>query len=109
MILDKRQVKCIEILLKYRKQAQISANNQYVFAVPGVKNTRYLRACNLMRKHSALCGAEHPERLRGTKLRKHIATACVRLNLEDEQVKDLANFMGHDISIHKNIYIDSLL
>lgn len=104
VILDKKQVQCIELLLKYRSQAKIDQKNQYVFAVPGVKNAKYLRACNIIRKHAVLCGAEHPERLRGTKLRKHIATTCIKLNLEEDEVTDLANFMGHDEKIHRNIY-----
>lgn len=109
VILDKRQVRSIELLLKFRKHAKIAENNPYIFAAPGVKSTRYLRACNLIRKYASLCGAQHPERLRGTKLRKHIATTCLKLNLEEEQVKELANFMGHDVSIHKNIYRQPLV
>ncbi|KAG5865834.1 hypothetical protein JTB14_029919 [Gonioctena quinquepunctata] len=88
VILDRKQLQCIELLLKYRSQANIDEKNQYVFAVPGVKNAKYLRACHIIRKHAVLCRAEHPERLRGTK----------------DEVEDLANFMGHDEKIHKNIY-----
>lgn len=108
VILDKKQVQCIELILANRRNANIERTNEYVFAVPGKRNMPYLRACLLMRKHAPLCGAEYPERLRGTRLRKHIATTCIRLNLEDEQVKDLANFMGHHESIHKNIYRQSI-
>ncbi|XP_044762003.1 uncharacterized protein LOC123319204 [Coccinella septempunctata] len=104
VILDKKQVKCIDLLLKYRSFAKISNKNQYVFAIPGVTDFKYLRSCNIIRKHAILCGAEHPERLRGTHLRKHIATTCLKFNLEETEVKDLANFMGHSDKIHENIY-----
>lgn len=49
----------IELLIQYRVDVGISANNPYVFAIPGGDNT-FLRACNLLRKFSELCGAKRP-------------------------------------------------
>ncbi|KAG5866282.1 hypothetical protein JTB14_019326 [Gonioctena quinquepunctata] len=54
------------------------------------------------------CGAPNPNRLRGTELRKQIATACKMYNLPDLLIGDVANHLGHDISIHKSIYRQSL-
>lgn len=39
-----------------------------------------------------------------TKLRKHIATTCISLNLEEQEVSDLQRFMRHAETIRKNIY-----
>nr|CAI5848823.1 unnamed protein product [Callosobruchus analis] len=94
-------------ILQNRTKFGVSKSNPYIFGLPNntFKNDfKYLRACALLRKYAAASGAEHPERLRGTKLRKHIATTSVALNLADEDVVQLANFMGHHESIHKNIY-----
>ncbi|KAL3289322.1 hypothetical protein HHI36_003752 [Cryptolaemus montrouzieri] len=103
VILHKELVQCLELLLKYRQKMEVPENNPYVFGIPSgmKKEITYLRACALMRKYSEECGAVHPERLRATKLRKHIATICINLNLQEE---DLANFMGHHENIHKQIY-----
>jgi len=49
-----------------------------------------------------------PLRLRGTKLRKHIATRCITLNLSDLDVTQLANYLGHDKSIHMQHYRQSI-
>ncbi|XP_032689252.1 uncharacterized protein PFC0810c-like [Odontomachus brunneus] len=57
-----------------------------------------------MRKFAHECGATHPERLRGTLLRKHIATNCHKLKLTEHEVSELANFMGHKENIHKQYY-----
>lgn len=57
-----------------------------------------------MRKYSRECGASNPNTLRGTNLRKHIATMCTNLNLRDHEVSDLANFMGHADKVHKEHY-----
>lgn len=109
VLLDNTMVKCIELILQYRHQARVKEKNPYVFGIPSVGNEfKYLRACALLRKFSSECGAEQPERLRGTKLRKHIATTCISLNLQDQDITDLANFMGHHKSIHKQIYRQSM-
>lgn len=37
-------------------------------------------------------------------MRKHIATHCIQLNLNDVEVSELATFMGHADKIHKQHY-----
>ncbi|XP_029157900.1 uncharacterized protein LOC114943614 [Nylanderia fulva] len=61
-----------------------------------------------MRYFSKKCDAQIPHSLRGTELRKHIATTCITLNLSDNEVDDLANFMGHHEKIHKRHYRQSI-
>ncbi|KAF5270522.1 hypothetical protein FQR65_LT17834 [Abscondita terminalis] len=99
-------VKFLDILLKYRKHAGIKSDNEYVFAATNTHslNKKYIRACPLMRKFSFECGALIPSSLRGTTLRKHIATFTAMLDIEETQVDRLANFMGHHKEIHKDIY-----
>ncbi|XP_071652158.1 uncharacterized protein [Temnothorax longispinosus] len=99
-------VESIETILKYRKIAGVSFKNPYLFGIPSSSKTRfkYVRACKLMREYSATCGAENVSTLRGTILRKHIATKCLSLNLTETEVSHVANFMGHHQDIHKQIY-----
>ncbi|XP_039302367.1 uncharacterized protein LOC120359603 isoform X2 [Solenopsis invicta] len=111
VILDMEIVQCIELILKYRKDANVPQNNPYVFGIPNYSNKRnfkYLRACVLMRNFSKKCDAQMPHALRGTELRKHIATTCITLNLSENEVDDLANFMGHHEKIHKRHYRQSI-
>lgn len=61
-----------------------------------------------MRYFSKKCDAQIPHSLRGTELRKHIATTCITLNLSENEVDDLANFMGHHEKIHKRRYRQSI-
>ena len=74
--------------------------------VPGACPLRkqYVRACPLMRKFANECGALIPSSLRGTSLRKHIATFTAMLEVEGQQVQRLANFKGHDKEINRGIY-----
>ncbi|XP_066596285.1 uncharacterized protein, partial [Prorops nasuta] len=78
---------CIDLILKYRRNAKVPSSNNFLFGIPSYNKTRhkYLRACNLLRKYSIECGAKSPFTLRGTELRKHIATKCISLNLTDTE------------------------
>ncbi|KAK2578258.1 hypothetical protein KPH14_012602 [Odynerus spinipes] len=81
VLLDTKLLQCIELLLHYRQSANVHSKNPYLFGIPG---------------------------LRGTKLRKHIATRCVALQLNENEITDLANFIGHDKAINKNVYRQSI-
>ncbi|CAD6216034.1 GSCOCG00011243001-RA-CDS, partial [Cotesia congregata] len=96
----------VELMKKYRLLAGVKKSNNYLFGRP-TKNALqkpYFRACPLMRKFSAACGAKVPSALRGTSLRKQIATYTAMIGIEDTDVERLASFMGHHKDIHKNYY-----
>lgn len=96
----------IETVLKFRKKAGVKSNNEYVFSVPeaNILSKKYFRACPLLRRFANECGALLPSTLRGTTLRKQIATYVSSLNVEEYRIERLANHMGHHKDIHKNIY-----
>ncbi|XP_039304119.1 uncharacterized protein LOC113005529 isoform X2 [Solenopsis invicta] len=106
VLLSNELFESINIILQFRNEAEVPAKNPYVFGLPGLKNRRYkyLRACNLLREFSKECNAIESTTLRGTTLRKHVATYCIQLNLNDVQVSYLATFMGHTEKIHKDHY-----
>lgn len=106
VLIDCDTLECMKVILRHRNAAGVSEKNLYLFGLPSCDKDRhkYLRACDLMRQYSENCGANVPHLLRGTQLRKHIATRCINLNLEGGQITDLANFMGHHQDIHKRIY-----
>ncbi|KAG5875213.1 hypothetical protein JTB14_010632 [Gonioctena quinquepunctata] len=74
VILSEELIDCIEVLLEYRDQYGVLKSNPYLFGVPERSHIT-LKACNLMRYYANACGAPNPTRLRGTELRKQIATA----------------------------------
>lgn len=104
VLLHKDIVQCVELILKYRSNAGVPDTNPYVFGIPGKTAFTHLEATSLIRKYSAACGAKHHGRLRGTKLRQHIATHSALYNLQGEQIEDLATFLGHETKIHKDHY-----
>lgn len=92
----------IDLLTKTRQEAGIPDDNPYVFAYSNSDN--HLRGSDCLRKLSSQCGAEYPERLRSTNLRKHVATMCQVLNMKENEMDLLAQFMGHDIRVHRQFY-----
>lgn len=106
VLLSNALFQSILLILKFRKQAGVSEKNPYVFGLPEQNKERYkyLKACTLIRKFAEECNASEASTLRGTILRKHVATYCIQLNLNEDDVSDLATFMGHSDKIHKDHY-----
>ncbi len=91
----------LELLL--RKRTLIS-NPENKFLFPTQTTRSHIRGTDVMRMFASQCGAEQPERLRSTKLRKHIATMTQLFNLNENELDILANFLGHDIRVHREFY-----
>ena len=65
---------------------------------------QHIRGHDVLRKLADEIGAENPENLRSTLLRKHVATMSQVLNLKDNELDQLAKYMGHDIRVHRKFY-----
>ncbi|KAJ8018642.1 hypothetical protein HOLleu_43267 [Holothuria leucospilota] len=107
----------VDQLLNSRKEVGINKNNPYVFAVcnPGPEKTGDDEASTTgslqpysgsacIRSYGNSCGAQNPETLTATNLRKHLATMIQLLNLKETELEQLANHMGHDITVHRQYY-----
>lgn len=102
--------KCLELLLHYRKKTGVPEHNHYLFALPS-KSGKIIRikADVLFRKFSNECNADNPSSLRGTNLRKHFASLCGTMDLSDNDVSNIAQFMGHSEKVHRDVYRQSTL
>ena len=106
VLVEQRLRKALELVITLRKEAGVPSFTNNMFGLPGgtPEEPRHLQSCVVMRAFSEECGASEPKLLRGTKLRKHIATNGIMLNLDSNDITDLASFMGHDEKIHKEHY-----
>lgn len=96
---------CIETLLRHRKDVGVPDSNEFLFGLPAKLNRiKTVDACAVLRSFSVACGAKNPTSLRGTNLRKHMASFCATKNLSDNDVTNVANFMGHADKVHRDIY-----
>ena len=101
ILLRENHIKYIETYLKYREAAGVYKSNPYLF---GINDSGFLRQTDIMRRESVCSGAKRPELLRATFFRKQVATTSQVLNLNDNEIQLIADFMGHDIKIHKMHY-----
>lgn len=102
VFLTERMKESIDLLIKRRNEAGIPAENPYLFARPGAMTN--IRGCDCLRKYAEESKAENPELLRSTKLRKQVATLCQLLDLSEQELEQVARFMGHDIRVHRDFY-----
>ncbi|XP_055007305.1 uncharacterized protein LOC110171382 [Boleophthalmus pectinirostris] len=102
LILTPDMITSMEILVEYRQSSSIFTDNPFFFSRPDA-NT-HLRGSDAIRQIAKECGAKHPETLSSTKLRKYISTLSTVLNLKDNEMDILANFLGHDIRVHREYY-----
>lgn len=92
----------VDLLNSCRSDAEIRESNGFVFAVAFSDN--FLRGSDVLRKAALQCGAAHPSTLTSTNFRKHVATLSQILNLKDHELDTLAQFLGHDIRVHRKFY-----
>ena len=102
LILTPEMVSAIDLLNNKRSAVCVPEDNPYVFARLSV-NTPF-RAADCLHNFARQCGAQCPENLTSTQLRKHIATTSQILNLQECDLDILAGHLGHDIHIHRNFY-----
>lgn len=104
VLLHKEDVRCIDMILKFRVEAGVPEKNPYVFGIPGSTSYTHLRAVDLIREYSVLCNAKNPFLLRGTLLRKHIATQAAAQEWGTENIKGLKDHLGHSEKVHNDYY-----
>jgi len=105
VLLTRDMVTAVNMLIATRENiGQVSHKNKYVFAMPLGCGTSFIQGCAATREAANKCGAEHPERLRATRLRHHIATTSQLLNMGKYELDQLAAFMGHTLEVHRKYY-----
>ncbi|XP_073701194.1 uncharacterized protein [Garra rufa] len=102
VFLTERMKESINLLVQRREEAGVPAENPYLFARPGAMTN--IRGCDCLRKYAKESKTENPELLRSTKLRKQVATLCQLLDLTEQELEQVARFMGHDIRVHCDFY-----
>ncbi|XP_051980871.1 uncharacterized protein LOC127642308 [Xyrauchen texanus] len=102
VLLKPSMVSAMELLVETREVCEVPAENPFLFARSGAMPA--YRGGECIYRAAQECGIKNPEALSSTKLRKHIATMSKILNLDENEADQLADFLGHDIRIHRQYY-----
>lgn len=92
----------LDLLVSKRQECGVPRDNMYLFARPSTF-TCY-RGSDCLRQFAKICGAKRPESLTSTKLCKQTGTLSQVLNLSNTELDQLADFLGHDIRVHRQFY-----
>ncbi|KAG1946086.1 hypothetical protein F2P79_013653 [Pimephales promelas] len=102
VLLSPDMVDALTHLVSRRKECGVPEENVFLFGRPSCL-TPY-RGQDCLRIYANECGAKKPEFLRSTQLRKHVATLSQVLNLKNHELDQVADFLGHDIRVHREYY-----
>ncbi|XP_073667579.1 uncharacterized protein [Paramisgurnus dabryanus] len=102
ILLSPDMVDALTLLISKRQECGVPQDNTFLFARPRCL-TSY-RGQDSLRIYAEECGAQNPELLRSTQLRKHVATLSQVLNLKNHELDQVADFLGHDIRVHREYY-----
>ncbi|XP_048829702.1 uncharacterized protein LOC125706891 isoform X7 [Brienomyrus brachyistius] len=102
VLLTPKMLQALELLVKNRESCGVLEENGYMFARPLAMT--HIRGSDCLRRFSLACNASCPKALTSTKLRKHAATLSTILNMSNTEMDQLANFLGHDIRVHREFY-----
>lgn len=89
-----------DLMLAKRAEAGVAPNNPYLFA----RGDTFVEGTATMRKFADECGAKNPSLLRGTKLRKHLAVCLQYASLTPEDLRQVAETLGHTHETHLKFY-----
>lgn len=91
-------------LLNSKRNQMVQHIHPYLYPRTHYGSMSHIRPTDSMRKFADACGAAEPDGLRSTKLRKQMSTMSQVMNHKDNEQDILANFLGHDIRVHREFY-----
>ncbi|XP_061624998.1 uncharacterized protein LOC133475719 isoform X11 [Phyllopteryx taeniolatus] len=92
----------LDLLVRKRNECGILPENTYLFARPS--SLICYRGSDTLRNFAKVCGAKRPESLSSKKLHKQMGTLSQVLNLTNPELDQLANFLGHDVTLQQQFY-----
>lgn len=102
VLLTPDMITAMNLLVESRIKCDVPTENVYLFARPGALS--HYRGSDCLRNYANQCGAKNPKALTSTKLRKQVATLSTIINLKENELDQLATFLGHDVRIYREFY-----
>ncbi|XP_022109705.1 uncharacterized protein LOC110989543 isoform X2 [Acanthaster planci] len=103
VLLSNEAVAWLSALVAKRHEAGVAQDN-FLFARFCYGGRGHIRGSGCLKAYADKAGLDNASSIRSTKLRKHVATASQILVLKEHQLETLANFMGHDLPVHREYY-----
>ncbi|CAG9829822.1 unnamed protein product [Diabrotica balteata] len=98
VLFNKELQEHLDLILKCRNSI-LKKPNIYLFATPN--SDEPIRGYKVLNRFANECGAHNPNALTSTKLRKHLATLTQLFCMTENDMEQLASFMGHTLGVHR--------
>lgn len=105
LLVPQARIKYYDLLYKIRKEKKgtwFPDKNNYFFTLP--RSVRWVSGISSIKKYGKASGAKRSELLTVGRLRKQIATVTQLLSLCENEIEQLAKFMGHTKKTHDTFY-----
>jgi hypothetical protein len=102
ILLTKTMKKAMERILILRTTVAGVADSPYMFATP--TGQRPFRGHDVLKTYALEAKVSNPAIFTFTQLRKQLATLAQAMAISELDQDQLADFLGHDIRIHRHIY-----
>ncbi|XP_052409540.1 uncharacterized protein LOC127955927 isoform X1 [Carassius gibelio] len=104
ILFNSELVRAIEIIVEKRDACEVDRDNPFLFGRPDCSPTSFFRGQDCIKLFATQCGVKNPELLGSPQLRKQVATVSQILSLKDNELDQLANFLGLHILVHRDYY-----
>ena len=105
VLFNKEEEDALKLLIKTRENAGVHQDNPYVFATPTRGSLRPLRGNDCLKKTiNNIPSLQFPDRIKSTQLRKYCATVSQIADLDETQLRWLADHLGHNLDVHREFY-----
>lgn len=104
VLLNPEVVSAAALLADKRDACNVERDNPFLFGRPQCPSSSFFQGQDCIGIFASQCGAKNPEYLRSAYLCKHVATLSQILNLKNHELDQLADFLGHDIRVHRDFY-----
>lgn len=104
VLLNPEVVSAVTLLADKRNVCNVDRDNPFLFGRPQCPSSSFFQGQDCIRIFASQCGAKNPQYLRSTYFRKHVATLSQILTLKNHELDQLADFLGHDIRVHRDFY-----
>ncbi|XP_072022444.1 uncharacterized protein [Amphiura filiformis] len=101
LLLKNEWVKAMELLTQRRNDCGIKTANIYFFAGGGKGP---INGWQILHDFATSANCQNPKLISTTRIRKYCATVIQLLGLTLGETEWLANHLGHDINIHRDVY-----
>ena len=103
ILFTEETIAAIRLLIATRSNADISADNKYIFARQQ-ESINHISGWVAVKAVASKASLSKPQLMTSTRIRKELATTLQLLDMKESELLFVTNHLGHSINVHKQWY-----